>query len=115
MGSRSNQGDSNVGDQEGETTLIPVKSGARAIFIYTDKAKIEADARKMLIEAGYIPVQVAAIDNVKLLPLMVHHEVSTDEIDAVSHVALRTLMTGKGLNEFAMGLMELIAKRRKVT
>lgn len=98
-----------------DTTLIPVKAGAKAIFIYTDKAQLGDDARTMLIEAGYVPVKVAALDNVKLLPLTVHHEVTGDEIDLVSMVALKTLLAGKGTQVFGQDLMEAITKRRKVS
>jgi hypothetical protein len=97
-----------------ETSIVPIKPGARAIFIYTDKAQLGDDARQMLIEAGYVPVKVAAIDNVKLLPLTVHHEVTGDEIDLVSMVALKTLLAGKGSQTFGVDLMDAIARRRKV-
>lgn len=97
-----------------ETTIIPVKSGARAIFAYTTKAKLSDDARAMLVEAGYVPIQVESLADVKLMPLAVHHEIVGDEIDLVSQTALSVLLRGKGIDEFAMNLMSEIVKRRKV-
>lgn len=97
-----------------ETSIIPLRPGARAIFIYTDKAQLGDDAREMLIEAGYVPIKVANIGDVKLLPLTVHHEVTSDEIDLVSRVALKTILEGKGSQAFGIDLMNAIAEKRKV-
>ncbi len=97
------------------TSLVPLRPGARAIFIYTEKAQLDDDARAMLIDAGYVPVKVADIANVKLLPLTVHHDVTSDEIDLVSMLAIKTILAGKGSQTFGYELLEAITKRRKVT
>lgn len=89
-------------EEAAETTLIPVSAKVRAIFLYTGDTELADVDVQALREAGYIPLKVANLANVKLLPLTITHQVQGDEIDLVSMCAIRTILAGKGTQAFGM-------------
>ena len=64
--------------------------GLRAILLYTETASVPEAAIEKLIEAGYIPIKVASLDDVRLLPVTVQHQ-ATDKMDVVAAAAFRAI------------------------
>jgi hypothetical protein len=59
------------------------------LFLYTNKAQVSEDTRKAMIAAGYLPVMVADMDQVKLIETQVH--LSRAQLDTIGQAALATL------------------------
>lgn len=64
------------------------------ILLYTDEAKIEPDVRAAMIEAGYLPVQVASVDAVRVLESPVFVEAA--QLDAMSRTCLQLMHENPG-------------------
>lgn len=60
------------------------------IFLYTDDAQLDDDVRAKMIEAGYLPVKVADVDGVRMLPTSV--SVDTSEVSAITAAALDAII-----------------------
>lgn len=54
------------------------------IFLYTKDASLGEEERKLVIAAGYIPVEVASFDAVKILP----PPLPKAQLDMISNAAL---------------------------
>lgn len=63
----------------------------KAIFLYTEAATISDEAVKALTDAGYIPVRVSSLDDVKLVSLETVRQVAPQDMDAITRAALRTV------------------------
>jgi hypothetical protein len=65
------------------------------IFLHTKAARIPKDAALRLVEAGYIPVMVASLDEVKVIePLP----------EATSNLMLRSALTAISENAFGVSV-----------
>lgn len=60
------------------------------IFLYTDAAEIDADIRAKMIEAGYLPVRVADVNSIRILPAHIAFENS--DVPVITAAALDAII-----------------------